>query len=318
MGAGYPNEIRTYICAVHATAYRYFRINITANAGGEYTMIGELGLYSETTGGVPPQAGPSVLISPTDLTSNTSHPPFVTSGLNEYDPAYGAFSVGGTWLSTQLPAWLQIDLGVAKVLGRYVMTCDGTRSPKDWTVQGSNDGSTWTVVDTRAGIIFGSNEARAYYAAVQTTAYRYFRVYVTAEQGTESIAQINHLALYLGASTATTAQTITFPAIADHVSTGPSFAVSPATASSGLAVGYSISGPATLSGLTVTLTGPGTVTIQASQGGYGTYLPATPVNQSFSSTAPINLAPHDLRHQPPAVRRLGFERLRLPAGVARL
>ena len=292
--AWYPNEIRTYICAVHTTAYRYFRINITANAGGEYTMIGELGLYSETTGGTPPQAGPPVLISPTDLTSNTSHPPFVTSGLNEYDPAYGAFSAGGSWLSTQLPAWLQIDLGVATVLGRYVMTCDGTRSPKDWTVQGSNDGSTWTVVDTQAGIIFGSNESRAYYAAVQTSAYRYFRVYVTAEQGTESIAQINHLYLYLGASTATTAQTITFPAIANHVSTDPSFAVSPATASSGLAVGYSISGPATLSGLTVTLTGPGTVTIQASQGGDGTYLPATPVNQSFSSTAPIDLAPHDL------------------------
>src|ERR1019366_8898794 len=146
--------------------------------------------------------------------------------------------------STQLPAWLQIDLGVAKVLGRYVMTCDGTRSPKDWTVQGSNDGSTWTVVDTQAGITFGSNESRAYYAAVQTSAYRYFRVYVTAEQGTESIAQINHLPLYLGASTATTAKPLPSPAIPNHFSTGPFFAATPATASSGLAVGYSISGPA--------------------------------------------------------------------------
>jgi hypothetical protein len=35
-------EIRTYSCAVHTTAYRYFRLNITANNGANpYTMLAE-------------------------------------------------------------------------------------------------------------------------------------------------------------------------------------------------------------------------------------------------------------------------------------
>jgi sugar lactone lactonase YvrE len=81
-------------------------------------------------------------------------------------------------------------------------------------------------------------------------------------------------------------QTITFPSIPNHVVTDAPFALS-ATASSGLPVGYSVtSGPATVSGSTVTLTGTGTVVLQASQAGNSTYAAATPVSQSFTvSTA---------------------------------
>ncbi len=81
-------------------------------------------------------------------------------------------------------------------------------------------------------------------------------------------------------------QTITFPAIPNHVVTDAPFALA-ATASSGLQVTYSVtSGPATVSGSTVTLTGTGTVVIQANQAGNATYAAASPVSQSFTvSTA---------------------------------
>jgi hypothetical protein len=81
-------------------------------------------------------------------------------------------------------------------------------------------------------------------------------------------------------------QTITFPAIPNHAVTDAPFTLG-ATASSGLPVAYSVtSGPATVSGSTVTLTGTGTVVIQASQAGNSTYAAATPVSQSFTvSTA---------------------------------
>src|SRR5206468_9950476 len=76
------------------------------------------------------------------------------------------------------------------------------------------------------------------------------------------------------------AQTITFGALADKTVGDAPFAVS-ATASSGLAVTFSIvSGPATISGGTVTLTGAtGTVTVRASQAGNGSYNAAGPVDQ---------------------------------------
>ena len=72
-------------------------------------------------------------------------------------------------------------------------------------------------------------------------------------------------------------------------STAWPFALS-ATASSGLSVTFAVvSGPATVSNGVVQVTGPGAVSIQASQAGDGSYLPATPVLQSFNVIAAVAL-----------------------------
>jgi len=86
-------------------------------------------------------------------------------------------------------------------------------------------------------------------------------------------------------------QTITFPTIVGQEYPGPKVALG-ATATSGLTVSYSIvSGPATVSGSTLTLTGIGTVKVQAIQTGNTNYLAATSVTQSFTVTAaPLTLA----------------------------
>lgn len=77
------------------------------------------------------------------------------------------------------------------------------------------------------------------------------------------------------------AQTISFGALSARPNQSPPFTVA-ATASSGLPVVFSVaSGPATVSGSTVTLTGAGTVTLRASQTGNHQYAAATPVDQSF-------------------------------------
>lgn len=78
-------------------------------------------------------------------------------------------------------------------------------------------------------------------------------------------------------------QTITFPTIADHTFGDPTIPLV-AAASSGLPVAFSvISGPATLtSSNTMTLTGAGTVTVQASQAGDSSYNPAASTNLAFS------------------------------------
>jgi hypothetical protein len=87
-------------------------------------------------------------------------------------------------------------------------------------------------------------------------------------------------------------QTISgFGTIPDKVTTDPPFNLS-ATASSGLSVVYSIvSGPATVSGNTITLTGAtGTVTVSAAQPGNSNYNAAASVpNQSFNVTSANHL-----------------------------
>lgn len=85
-------------------------------------------------------------------------------------------------------------------------------------------------------------------------------------------------------------QSITFPAIPDKLTTAPAFSLN-ATASSTLPVSYYlVSGPATIGGSTVTLTGkPGQVTIRAAQHGSSltNYDQAPIVEQTFNVTRPI-------------------------------
>ncbi|MEK6336843.1 MAG: DUF2341 domain-containing protein [Acidobacteriota bacterium] len=77
------------------------------------------------------------------------------------------------------------------------------------------------------------------------------------------------------------AQTITFNAIAGKTYGDAPFGVS-GSSSSGLPVSFAIvSGPATISGNTVTITGVGTVTVRASQAGNTNYNAAADVDRSF-------------------------------------
>jgi hypothetical protein len=92
---------------------------------------------------------------------------------------------------------------------------------------------------------------------------------------------------------AATAQTITFtglPSTATFGAAGPY--TLKATATSGLAVTFNVTGPATLSGSTLTITGAGTVVVTASQAGNSTYsaAPTVALTLTVASPAPTAIA----------------------------
>jgi hypothetical protein len=77
-------------------------------------------------------------------------------------------------------------------------------------------------------------------------------------------------------------QTITFPALTSPVKYGVAPITLSATASSGLAVTYSVIGPATMDGThTLKIIGVGTVEVKAMQVGDNGYAAATPVSHSI-------------------------------------
>jgi len=82
-------------------------------------------------------------------------------------------------------------------------------------------------------------------------------------------------------------QTINFPNISNKLTTSGPFNLN-ASATSGLGISYDIvSGPATVSGNTVSLTGAtGVVVVRACQSGNMQYDPANPVQRSFNVTSP--------------------------------
>lgn len=88
---------------------------------------------------------------------------------------------------------LTIDLGVdnAQAVQGYTIlpyhiASTQARSPKDWTFEASNNGTDWTVLDTQAGITGWAKGEVKEYAVTNTTAYRYYRLNVTANGGDTS------------------------------------------------------------------------------------------------------------------------------------
>jgi hypothetical protein len=155
--------------------------------------------------------------SPQNMTTDSAPSPFVASASSEYYNAFNAFNsdLAGAnyWLGTGSGVdYLQLDTGSGNsyILGVYDIQVDNVpepnRAPKNWTMQGSNNGSSWTTVDTQTNqTSWLKAQTRSYTAATQTTAYRYFRLSITANNGDATYTQVAQLSLY-AAGISSTAQ----------------------------------------------------------------------------------------------------------------
>ncbi len=70
-----------------------------------------------------------------------------------------------------------------------------TRDPNSWTFEGSNDGSNWTTLDTQSGQSFASRFQTNTYNISNSTAYRIYRLNITANHG-DSSTQLSEMAMY--------------------------------------------------------------------------------------------------------------------------
>ncbi len=117
------------------------------------------------------------------MTSNNS-PSGFCSGSTNLSIAYQAFdqNINTAWNSTvNNGGILQYQFSSSKVIKRYYIKKYSTQlyHPKDWTFQGSNDGVTWTTLDT----VTGHNSTLVDYTSsllANTTSYSYYRLNVTA------------------------------------------------------------------------------------------------------------------------------------------
>jgi hypothetical protein len=126
-----------------------------------------------------------------------------------------------------------------------------------------------------------NNTPSGYIPTYNTAGFAFARNYIST---TGAQAQFSDIRIAFTPADTLLGQFITFSVLADRaLSTAPVSLA--ASASSGLPVTYSVvSGPATVSGSTLTLTGVGTVTVRASQAGNASYSAAPNVDQSFTVT----------------------------------
>lgn len=89
-------------------------------------------------------------------------------------------------------AWIQWECNTPAIAGQYSLTSGADapeRDPKEWTLEGSNDASGWILLDTRTAETFADRSMTKTYTITNTTAYRYYRLTITAianpAQGTD-------------------------------------------------------------------------------------------------------------------------------------
>jgi hypothetical protein len=99
----------------------------------------------------------------------------------------GSATHGGEWLKLKLPRTL--------VLNRIVMYTSGSEAPEDFTLYGSNDGSSWTEILSETGLAATSGGA-TYTPSSTPSAYKYFGLVITKTVSRNNYAGIRELELY--------------------------------------------------------------------------------------------------------------------------
>jgi RHS repeat-associated protein len=169
------NHVQSYTIASPGS-YRYYRLNVSANNGAAYTQLSELRLLNSSSVNVASGGTPSA-----DLQA------FPGQG------AATAFDrVAGTqWIVNAGSALLQYQFGAgaAQTVTRYQITSGNDtatypgRAPRDWTLQGSNNGISWATVDTRTNSADTANRHATTYDVFAPGSYLYYRLSISANGG---------------------------------------------------------------------------------------------------------------------------------------
>ncbi|SEL81232.1 F5/8 type C domain-containing protein [Paenibacillus sp. cl141a] len=159
-----------------------FRIRSLILSNGEYKKLNDSYTVTERT------ATPISI----KMTSDNTPSPFVasaSSALPNY-PAYLAFdgvnaTVTDSWICQSNSGWLKIDMGTQIVVGNYEIE-KGHRfaddAPKEWTFEGSNNDTDWTILDAQTNQVNWTNGEKRSYMIANPMSFRYYRVNVVISE----------------------------------------------------------------------------------------------------------------------------------------
>ncbi|MFD9000055.1 GH92 family glycosyl hydrolase [Streptomyces sp. NPDC059582] len=111
---------------------------------------------------------------------------------------------GTKWLAFEATGWAEFDLDKPLAIKTYALTSANDfaeRDPKDWTLQGSVDGTDWKTLDTRSGETFPERfQTKSYDLAEPAAAYQHFRLDITKNNGASGILQLADVQFSTGGS----------------------------------------------------------------------------------------------------------------------
>lgn len=191
--------------------------SIGSNGGTSYVISGSAGLTESATNtssgyiniAISPDPSGLGALKAFDSNATTFWENFsgtaVSNGYSTSGTYVGTVSSGGAFFTTTGTAgtydgeWLQIQMPTGMVLQNYSIQgrsgYEATRTPSTFVILGSNDGTTWTLLDTQSGVAASSyaSQTVVYFtiASPGATTYTYFRMVVQNVQNTGSIQTVN-------------------------------------------------------------------------------------------------------------------------------
>lgn len=171
-------------------AYTYYRLAISANNRDTYVGLGELQLY-DAFGGSNKGTGSGT------ATASAVYSADVAANAFDGDIAVNSANWRALWGGG--PQWIQKQFDATFALHHYAIVGfttsynPATRSPRDWALQGSNDGSNWDTLDTRARRYYWTQAERREFDPANPDAY--YRLLVTANNG-DSFLGVCEVELY--------------------------------------------------------------------------------------------------------------------------
>ncbi|HEX8834283.1 MAG TPA: PA14 domain-containing protein, partial [Abditibacteriaceae bacterium] len=94
-------------------------------------------------------------------------------------------STATKWLDYAATTWIQYKFAneASRVIKSYTITSGDDapeRDPKNWTLQGSPDGTTFTNLDSRSNVIFSLRKQTRTFDITNSTDYKYYRLNITS------------------------------------------------------------------------------------------------------------------------------------------
>lgn len=162
------------------TKYKHYRIAVTANNGGAIFQISEWRLFEHNE-------------TVTDLTNQFSGYKVSKENPKGADAGEGSKKlvdgdINSKFLIFDFPDdfWMQQEFTSGQIVNRYALTSGNDapdRDPKDWVLSGSNDETTWEVLDSQTNQSFDERKQTVNYDFKSDTAYKYYRLAITANNG---------------------------------------------------------------------------------------------------------------------------------------
>ncbi|MBQ8895071.1 MAG: GH92 family glycosyl hydrolase [Clostridia bacterium] len=173
-------HVSEYTCA-NSTPFRYYKMDITANAGDTYTQFADWNLfgYAALAGDITADAAVEGTASRNDreVIGNLKDSNSATKYLNSWN--------GNVDIIYTLPT--------PQAVTAYSLTSandEPARDPVAWTVYGSNDKSSWTPLGSQSGQSFVARYQTNFYTLENTVAYQYYKLNITANNGSTNMMQL--------------------------------------------------------------------------------------------------------------------------------